>query len=158
MKCPPYVFAALFFVGCSTAMDPHNDELADLATPSSDDGTPDLTATDPGDMAPASCMPDLAPSVTCGRCGMAMQSCVDGKVSTGACLGEHGECATGQTIYTADKCQIRVCDKNCAWPGWSLAPGAQCAASQSCYAGPDCSRAGVRDCVNCKLGACRCPS
>jgi hypothetical protein len=103
------------------------------------------------------CVPDLAPTAVCGRCGTASQACVDGRVEIGACAGEHGECKTGDTIYTPDKCQYRVCTEKCAWPGWSKAPGVECSHDEQCNAGVSCPRVGVRQCVMCKFQKCACP-
>ena len=108
------------------------------------------------------CLPDLAPSIACGRCGSAALSCVAGNVTTGACMGEHGACAATETITDAAGCLIKRCAADCsAWSMWMLKPPAQCSfgtmETGSCDAGPGCPHAGTRKCISgCKWGPCQC--
>lgn len=105
----------------------------------------------------AACLPDLLTTIACGRCGAAVLACIDGKVTTSACMGEKGVCAPGESYVSTNGCQIRVCGKDCEWEPWALKPGAQCFAPRSCDAGPSCPRAGTQQCLStCKWGPCQC--
>jgi hypothetical protein len=163
MKCPPYVFSALLFFACTTVDNPgestpppSDETAADLAIAASDDGG---TATDgAGSMM---CPMDLAATVSCGRCGTAMQTCADGRVNVGACMGEHGDCAPKETLTTSDGCMIRTCYDNCSgWGPWSYKPPAQCRTGDidKCpYRGCGLNDEGKKECLaGCKWGPCRC--
>lgn len=147
--------ALVAMMGCAA---PDDDVVPDetlgdmsIARPSEDAAAPD--AAPPSDSAPAAdaatCSVDLAATVACGRCGTAAQTCVDGKVVIGTCMGETGACVPGAVERTSDGCQVRTCGKDCRWPGWSLKPGAACATGsvESCNAGPSCPHAGKRKCL-----------
>jgi hypothetical protein len=131
--------------------DPPSDPDTDTMEP------PNPSLIDGGEVADASCVGDMTAVVACGKCGTTMKTCVAGHTMVGACMGETGVCVPGDAVYTPDKCQIRVCGKDCKWPGWTTTPGAQCVVNQQCNAGPECDRVGTRKCIMCKLAAkCEC--
>lgn len=160
------LLAVAMAVSCAAENSAPDEVIEDMAvsTPSVDASVSDDAATPPDSAVPDAgvCLPDLAPSVACGRCGAAMVSCVRGNVTTSACMGEHGTCAATDIQTTSDGCLIKHCAKDCSmWGFWELKPPAVCSFNTgetgSCNAGPSCPRPGTRKCIaGCKWGPCQC--
>lgn len=160
--------ALLAFVttGCTadnSAVDDAGADMLSSVEPSADGAIADSAAATDGASAPdaASCPPGLPATVPCGKCGTAAQTCVDGKATTGACMGEHGICAPTDTVTTPDGCMIRDCGPDCsAWGPWRFKPPAKCSTGQTNTCDlPGCgfSDKGTMKCLaGCKWGPCTC--
>lgn len=89
--------------------------------------------------------PGMRRVVTCGRCGMMSEECIEGRwQSVSMCLNQ-GECAVGDVENRSlPHCQSdqRLCDAACRWSAWAtIRPRGECEAgtmSTECvdYGGP----------------------